>query len=97
MCRSFPLLMQAVPVTPDEPGFREMFDNLPAAVYRTNVAGLITYYNPAAARLWGVEPELGKSAFCGHAPAPLWCNAHASRHSDCPLERLASAESVSLT
>jgi PAS domain S-box-containing protein len=38
---------------------------MPAALYTTDAAGRITFYNDAAADLWGVRPELGKSAFCG--------------------------------
>jgi PAS domain S-box-containing protein len=35
------------------------------AVYTTDAAGKITYYNEAAAQLWGLRPELGKAEFCG--------------------------------
>jgi PAS domain S-box-containing protein len=35
------------------------------AVYTTDAAGTITYYNEAAAELWGVRPELGNAEFCG--------------------------------
>jgi PAS domain S-box-containing protein len=37
---------------------------LPAAIYTTDAAGRITFYNEAAAELWGCRPELGKSEFC---------------------------------
>ena len=43
----------------------ELLQALPAAVYTTDAAGRITFYNEAAAALWGCRPELGKSAFCG--------------------------------
>jgi PAS domain S-box-containing protein len=45
--------------------FRGVLDALPAAIYITNAAGLITYYNEAAALLWGRRPELGTSQWCG--------------------------------
>ena len=45
--------------------FRRVLDGLPAAVYITDAAGLITYYNEAAVSLWGHRPELGKSQWCG--------------------------------
>jgi PAS domain S-box-containing protein len=45
--------------------FREILDALPAAVYVTDPAGQITYYNEAAAALWGHRPEIGKSQWCG--------------------------------
>ena len=43
----------------------ELLQALPVAVYTTDAAGHITFYNDAAAELWGVRPELGKSEFCG--------------------------------
>ena len=38
---------------------------LPEAVYVTDANGVITFYNEAAAELWGTRPEIGKSTFCG--------------------------------
>ena len=37
--------------------FRELLGALPAAVYTTDAAGRITYYNDAAAELWGHRPR----------------------------------------
>jgi PAS domain S-box-containing protein len=45
--------------------FRELLDALPAAVYTTYAEGRITYYNDAAAELWGHRPPLGSSQWCG--------------------------------
>ena len=45
--------------------FRELLDALPAAVYTTDAAGRITYYNEAAVALWGHRPTLGSSEWCG--------------------------------
>ena len=42
-----------------------LLDVLPAAIYTTDAAGRITYFNEAAASLWGCRPELGKAEFCG--------------------------------
>lgn len=39
--------------------------DLSAGVYKTDQAGRITYYNEAAATLWGRRPELGESEFVG--------------------------------
>ncbi|ODT18356.1 MAG: histidine kinase [Kaistia sp. SCN 65-12] len=44
---------------------RNLLEALPLAVYTTDTAGVITFYNQAAANLWGYRPELGKSVFCG--------------------------------
>lgn len=41
----------------------ELLQALPAAIYVTDAAGRITFYNEAAAALWGCRPELGKSEF----------------------------------
>jgi PAS domain S-box-containing protein len=43
----------------------QLIQALPAAIYVTDARGRITFYNDAAAALWGCEPELGKSEFCG--------------------------------
>jgi PAS domain S-box-containing protein len=43
---------------------REVIDALPAALYMTDAEGRITFYNEAAAALWGCRPELGDSKFC---------------------------------
>src|SRR5689334_2990158 len=44
--------------------FQQILDSLPAAVYTTDAAGRITYYNRAAAELAGREPEIGKDEWC---------------------------------
>lgn len=38
---------------------------LPVAVYTTDAEGRITFYNEAAARFWGREPEILKEKWCG--------------------------------
>ena len=45
--------------------FRTLLEALPAAVYTTDTAGRITFYNQAAVDLWGHRPELGASEWCG--------------------------------
>jgi PAS domain S-box-containing protein len=44
--------------------FRELLDALPIAVYTTDDVGRITYYNEAAAALWGRRPPLGSAEWC---------------------------------
>jgi len=44
---------------------RGLLEALPAAVYMTDAAGHITYYNAAALDLWGFRPKLGEAKFCG--------------------------------
>jgi PAS domain S-box-containing protein len=48
-----------------EVGDRQALDALAAAVYVTDAAGRITYYNAAAAALWGHRPTLGHDQWCG--------------------------------
>ena len=68
----------------DDGHFRAILDGLPAAIYTTDAAGRITYFNEAAAELWGVRPELGKSEWCGSWKL-FWPNGDALPHGDCPM------------
>jgi len=45
--------------------FGGLLDVLPAAIYTTDTLGRITYYNEAAAALWGCRPRLGTDQWCG--------------------------------
>lgn len=38
---------------------------LPVAVYMTDAAGRITFFNETAAKLWGYRPEIGKARYNG--------------------------------
>lgn len=42
-----------------------LLNQLSAAVYTCNSKGQITFYNEAAAILWGRHPEIGKDLWCG--------------------------------
>jgi PAS domain S-box-containing protein len=54
------------PETPDKHTlYKELLNNLPAAIYLCDADGYVTSYNDAAARLWGREPEIGKDLWCG--------------------------------
>src|SRR5260370_26693143 len=61
-----------------------ILQSLPVAVYTTDAAGRITFYNEAAAQLWGVRPELGKSEFCGSWKL-YWPDGTPLPHHDCPM------------
>ena len=62
-----------------EPSRAEVFKQFRSPVYTTDADGWLTYYNDAAADLWGYRPELGKTRWCGSwriftpegAPMPL--------------------------
>ena len=47
-----------------DPSSRVVLGALPVAVYTTDADGRITFYNEAAARLWGREPVLNKDRWC---------------------------------
>ena len=64
--------------------FRELLDALPAAVYTTDAAGRITYYNEAAAELWGHRPALGSSEWCGSWKL-FWPDGTPLPHDECPM------------
>jgi PAS domain S-box-containing protein len=74
--------------------FRDILDVLPAAVYVTDPAGIITYYNAAAVALWGHRPVLGESRWCGSWKL-FWPDGSVLPHEQCPMamalkERLSS-------
>src|ERR1051325_7362516 len=64
--------------------FRALVDAIPAAIYTTDDAGRITYYNEAAAQLWGHRPDLGRSEWCGSWRL-FWPDGRAMAHSECPM------------
>ena len=64
--------------------FRQVLDLLPAAVYITNASGLITYYNEAAAAMWGHHPQLGVSEWCGSWKL-YWPDGRPLPHDQCPM------------
>jgi len=64
--------------------FRALLDALPAAVYTTDAAGRITYYNEAAAEFWGQRPRLGSSEWCGSWKL-FWPDGTPMAHAECPM------------
>ena len=48
-----------------EPSCAELFQTIDAALYTTDADGWLTYYNDAAAALWGFRPTLGKARWSG--------------------------------
>lgn len=68
----------------DDLPFRDIVERLPAAIYTTDAKGRITFYNEAAADLWGCRPEIGKSEFCGSWKL-FWPDGTPLPHSECPM------------
>src|SRR5262245_10416595 len=63
---------------------QEAVQALPAAIYTTDAEGSLTFYNEAAAALWGCRPELGKRAFCGSWKL-YWKDGTPLPHGQCPM------------
>lgn len=63
---------------------RAVLDCLPTAVYTTDAAGKITYYNEAAALLWGHRPALDSTAWCGSWKL-FWPDGRPMPHDECPM------------
>lgn len=49
----------------DEPSRSDLLREFTSPVYTTDAEGWLTYYNEAAADLWGYRPELGTTRWCG--------------------------------
>ncbi len=62
----------------------DLLQALSAAIYVTDAAGRITFYNEAAAKFWGQHPELGKTEFCGSWKL-FWPDGTPMAHDQCPL------------
>src|SRR5947209_16640147 len=62
----------------------ELLEALPVAVYTTDAEGRITFYNRAAAELWGHHPELGSSQWCGSWRL-YWPDGRPLPHDECPM------------
>jgi PAS domain S-box-containing protein len=62
----------------------ELLEALPVAVYTTDADGRITFYNQAAADLWGHHPELGSSQWCGSWRL-YWPDGRPLPHGECPM------------
>jgi PAS domain S-box-containing protein len=63
---------------------QEAIEALPAAIYMTDTEGRLTFYNSAAAELWGCRPELGESKFCGSWKL-YWPDGTPLPHDECPM------------
>jgi PAS domain S-box-containing protein len=48
-----------------EARYRDLIQAIPAAIYTCDALGRVTLYNEAAVELWGVEPTIDKTQWCG--------------------------------
>src|SRR5687767_6727624 len=65
------------------PQFRQLLDALGVAVYTTDADGRITFYNEAAAALWGRRPAPGEE-WCGSWRL-YWPDGRRMAHDECPM------------
>jgi PAS domain S-box-containing protein len=62
----------------------ELLEALPVAIYTTDAEGRITFYNRAAAELWGHHPKVGTSQWCGSWRL-YWPDGRPLPHNECPM------------
>src|SRR5262249_41354636 len=65
---------------------RDVLNALPAAIYTTDAAGQITFFNQAAADFAGRVPELGSDQWCVTWRL-YWPDGRPMAHGDCPMAR----------
>jgi PAS domain S-box-containing protein len=63
---------------------RELLEALPAAIYTTDAAGRITFYNQAAVDLAGRRPEVGSDRWCVSWRL-FWPDGTPMAHDECPM------------
>jgi PAS domain S-box-containing protein len=66
--------------------FRELLEALPAAIYTTDTAGRITFFNQAAVRFSGRVPKIGSDQWCVTWRL-LWPDGRRMAHDECPMAR----------
>jgi PAS domain S-box-containing protein len=67
-----------------EKRLHELLHALPAAIYTTDAAGRITFYNEAAVTLWGCRPKLDSDQWCGSWRL-FWPDGTPLPHDQCPM------------
>jgi PAS domain S-box-containing protein len=66
--------------------FRDLLDSLPAAIYTTDAAGRITFFNQAAVELSGRRPEIGSDHWCVTWRL-YWPDGRPMAHDECPMAK----------
>jgi PAS domain S-box-containing protein len=66
--------------------FRDLLDALPAAIYTTDAAGLITFFNQAAVEFSVRTPEIGSDQWCVTWRL-YWPDGRPMAHDECPMAR----------
>jgi len=66
------------------PNSTDLLELLPAAVYMTDAEGRLTFYNQAAADLWGYRPQIGTAQWCDSWQL-YWPDGRPMPHEECPM------------
>jgi PAS domain S-box-containing protein len=66
--------------------FRDLLDALPVAIYTTDPAGRITFFNQAAAEFAGRRPEIGSDEWCVTWRL-YWPDGRPMAYDECPMAR----------
>jgi PAS domain S-box-containing protein len=77
-------LKEPLPDFPDATRPNEFLNALPTAIYMTDAAGRITYFNEAAATMWGRRPKLNVDLWCGSWRL-FWPDGTPMPHDACPM------------
>jgi PAS domain S-box-containing protein len=77
-------LKEPLPDFPDATPPGEFLNALPAAIYLTDAAGRITYFNEAAVAIWGRRPKLNVDLWCGSWRL-FWPDGTPMPHDACPM------------
>jgi PAS domain S-box-containing protein len=75
---------EPLPDFPDATSPSEFLNALPAAIYLTDADGRITYFNEAAATMWGRRPKLNVDLWCGSWRL-YWLDGTPMPHDACPM------------
>ncbi len=75
---------------PDQ-GLRQILEAVPVAIYTTAADGRISFYNEAAATLWGCRPVIGESQWCG-SWVLRYRDGRPMAHDQCPMALLLRGE-----
>ncbi|MBU2089330.1 MAG: PAS domain S-box protein [Alphaproteobacteria bacterium] len=68
----------------DDSSLEAGIEALPAAIYMTDAEGRMTYFNEAAARLWGRRPVLMQDMWCGSVKL-FWPDGTPLAPENCPM------------
>ncbi len=77
-------LQEPLPDVADAARLNQFLNALPAAIYMTDSEGRITYFNEAAATLWGHRPKLNADLWCGSWRL-YWPDGTPMPHDACPM------------